>query len=114
MAHQLQERNIELVIEAMPDLVSDRLAVEQIFGNLIDNAVKYVSPERTGRIMIRGQESGGGVRYEVEDNGRGIDPKDFERIFDLRSCEGSAERSPYPRGWARARPSRSSYPNISA
>ncbi|WP_457092326.1 PAS domain S-box protein [Microvirga sp. P5_D2] len=83
MAHQLQERNVELVIEAMPDLVSDRLAVEQVFGNLIDNAVKYVSPERTGRIMIRGQETGGVVRYEVEDNGRGIDPKDFERIFDL-------------------------------
>ena len=83
MAHQLQERNVELVIEAMPDLVSDRLAVEQVFGNLIDNAVKYLSPERTGRIMIRGQEIGGGVRYEVEDNGRGIDPKDFERIFDL-------------------------------
>lgn len=83
MAHQLQERDAELVIEPTPDLVSDRLAVEQVFGNLIDNAVKYLSPERRGRITIRGQETGDGVRYEIEDNGRGIDPKDFERIFDL-------------------------------
>jgi PAS domain S-box-containing protein len=83
MTHQLQERNAELVIEAMPDLVSDRLAVEQVFGNLIDNAVKYLNSERRGRITIRGQEFAGGVRYEIEDNGRGIDPKDFERIFDL-------------------------------
>ncbi len=83
MEHQLQERGAELVIETLPDLVSDRLAVEQVFGNLIDNAVKYLNPERKGRITIRGQETAGGVRYEVEDNGRGIDPKDFERIFDL-------------------------------
>lgn len=83
MEHQLQERGAELVIEAVPDLVSDRLAVEQVFGNLIDNAVKYLSPDRKGRITIRGQEIGGAVRFEVEDNGRGIDPKDFERIFDL-------------------------------
>lgn len=83
MAHQLQERNVELTIEAVPDLVSDRLAIEQVFGNLIDNAVKYLSPERRARITIRGQELGESVSYEIEDNGRGIDPKDFERIFDL-------------------------------
>ncbi len=83
VAHQLHERGAELRIEAIPDLTSDRLAVEQIFGNLIDNAVKYLHPSRPGRIVIRGWERGSDVLYEIEDNGRGIDPKDFERIFDL-------------------------------
>ncbi|MBB4041525.1 PAS domain S-box-containing protein [Microvirga flocculans] len=83
VAHQLQERGAELILTSLPDLTSDRLAVEQIFGNLIDNAVKYLKPGVTGRIVVRGKDLGDSVLYEIEDNGRGIDPKDFERIFDL-------------------------------
>jgi PAS domain S-box-containing protein len=83
LAHQLGERDAELVIEPLPDLTSDRLAVEQIFGNLVENAVKYLASDRPGRVVVRGREMGTWVRYEVMDNGRGIDAKDFERIFDL-------------------------------
>jgi PAS domain S-box-containing protein len=83
VAHQLHERSAILLIEPIPDLTSDRLAIEQIFGNLIDNAVKYLHPSRPGRIAVRGRHLGANVIYEIEDNGRGIDPKDFERIFDL-------------------------------
>jgi PAS domain S-box-containing protein len=92
VAHQLQERGAELVIEAVPDLTSDRLAVEQIFGNLVDNAVKYLHPSRPGRIEVRGRALGANVVYEVEDNGRGIDPKDFERIFDLFRRSGAQDQ----------------------
>ncbi len=83
VAHQLHERGAELLIESVPDLTSDRLAVEQIFGNLIDNSVKYLHASRVGRIVVRGRDLGANLLYEVEDNGRGIDSKDFERIFDL-------------------------------
>jgi PAS domain S-box-containing protein len=83
LAHQLSERGAELVIESAPALTGDRLVVEQIFGNLIENAVKYLKPGRPGRIVVRGSDLGSAVRYEVEDNGRGIEAKDFERIFDL-------------------------------
>jgi PAS domain S-box-containing protein len=92
VAHQLQERGAELLIEAVPDLTSDRLAVEQIFGNLVDNAVKYLHPSRPGRIEVRGRALGANVVYEVEDNGRGIDPKDFERIFDLFRRSGAQDK----------------------
>ncbi|MBO1904842.1 PAS domain-containing protein [Microvirga sp. 3-52] len=92
VAHQLQERGAELLIEAVPDLTSDRLAVEQIFGNLVDNAVKYLHPSRPGRIEVRGRALGANVVYEVEDNGRGIDPKDFERIFDLFRRSGAQDQ----------------------
>ena len=42
--------------------------------------------------MIRGQEAGTFIRYEVEDNGRGIDLKDFDRIFDLFRRAGIQDR----------------------
>ncbi|MEZ0170856.1 PAS domain-containing protein [Microvirga sp. TS319] len=92
LAHQLHDKGAELVIETVPDLFSDRLAVEQVFGNLIDNAVKYLDPKRPGRIVVRGQDLGPGVRYEIEDNGRGIDERDFERIFDLFRRSGTQDQ----------------------
>jgi signal transduction histidine kinase len=41
---------------------------------------------------VRGRDMGAFVRYEVADNGRGIDPKDFERIFDLFRRSGVQDR----------------------
>ena len=92
LAHQLHERGAGLFIENVPDLVSDRLAVEQVFGNLIDNAVKYLEPGRPGKIVVRGRDLGQSVRYEVEDNGRGIDERDYERIFDLFRRSGTQDQ----------------------
>jgi signal transduction histidine kinase len=67
----------------MPGIVSDRLALEQVFGNLIDNAVKYFSPDRPGEIKVSAAAKGGTVTVTVADNGRGIAPSDHERIFEL-------------------------------
>jgi signal transduction histidine kinase len=67
----------------LPEITCDRLAIEQIIGNLVENAIKYMPPGRSGRIEIRGQTEGDRALFEVADNGRGIDPKDHERIFDL-------------------------------
>ena len=67
----------------LPDLVNDRLAVEQVLSNVAENALKYLKPGRAGRIRIRGRIEDGQRTYEVEDNGRGIDSKDHERVFEL-------------------------------
>ena len=84
LTQQLEARDATVDVEGeLPALISDRLAVEQIFGNLIENAVKYLSPARAGRIVVTGTREGRSVRYEIADNGRGIDAKDFERIFEL-------------------------------
>lgn len=83
LTHQLVERDAELVIGDLPTLVSDRLALEQIFGNLVENAVKYLDPARPGRVSLTAEDAGPLVRFVVADNGRGIEPGDFERIFDL-------------------------------
>lgn len=92
LAHQLNDAGATLVVENLPDLVSDRLAVEQIFTNLLENAVKYLAPERPGQIRVRGWKEGSTVFVDVEDNGRGIDPKDHGRVFDLFRRAGAQDR----------------------
>ncbi len=83
LAHQAAEADATIHIGHLPDLVSDRLALEQIFSNLIDNAVKYLKPGVPGEISVKGRTKLGFAIFEVSDNGRGIDPKDHQRIFDL-------------------------------
>lgn len=67
----------------MPNLVADRLAVEQVFGNLLENALKYLLPGRPGDIRISGALEGRVARFDVGDNGRGIARRDYERVFEL-------------------------------
>ncbi len=76
----------------LPDLVNDRLAVEQVFSNVVENALKYLKPGRAGAIRIRGRIEGAMRTYEVEDNGRGIDPKDHERVFELFRRAGAQDQ----------------------
>jgi signal transduction histidine kinase len=92
VAHQAAEANAQIRIGALPDIVSDRLALEQIFSNLIDNALKYLKPGVPGDIEIRGRTKLGFAVFDVVDNGRGIDPKDHQRIFDLFRRAGAQDR----------------------
>jgi signal transduction histidine kinase len=92
LSHQAQAAGAEIVVGRLPPLTSDRLAIEQIFGNLLDNAVKYLAPDRPGRVEVRGREAGPRLVYEVGDNGRGIDPRDHERIFELFRRSGAQDR----------------------
>jgi signal transduction histidine kinase len=83
VAHQASEAQAQIRIGSLPEITSDRLALEQIFSNLIDNALKYLKPGAPGDILVRGRTKLGFAIYDVVDNGRGIDPKDHQRIFDL-------------------------------
>jgi signal transduction histidine kinase len=83
VAHQAAEAEADIHIEPLPEITSDRLAIEQIFSNLIDNALKYLKPGVAGKVSVRGRTKLGFAIFDVADNGRGIDPKDHQRIFDL-------------------------------
>ena len=68
----------------MPPIVADRLAIDQIFGNLLDNAVKYRVRDRALRIAVRAApRADGTIGVEIADNGRGIADADRERVFEL-------------------------------
>ena len=92
LAHQAQDVNAKISIGELPTITSDRLALEQVFSNLMDNAVKYLRVGVPGSIEVRATESDGAITYEVHDNGRGIDAKDRERIFDLFRRSGIQDR----------------------
>jgi len=92
LAHQAAEAQAQIHIETLPQIVSDRLALEQIFSNLIDNAIKYLKPGLPGAITVRGRKKLGFAIFEIADNGRGIDPKDHQRIFDLFRRAGPQDR----------------------
>jgi len=71
-----------VLIDIDPDLVvtTDRAALEIVVNNLIDNAAKY--SERPARVeVVARRESDEKVRFEVSDNGIGIDQKNLRRVF---------------------------------
>lgn len=92
LAHQAGAANATIAIEPLPPLTGDRLAIEQVFSNLVDNALKYLRPGEPGRIEVRGRAAGGRVIYEVRDNGRGIEEKDRERVFELFRRAGAQDK----------------------
>jgi signal transduction histidine kinase len=83
LQHQAESRGAEFSIGPVPDLVSDRLVLEQVFSNLMENALKYGQPGRPGRIVVSGRRSGRQAVFTVADNGRGIAERDLERVFEL-------------------------------
>ncbi|MBS0478548.1 MAG: CHASE3 domain-containing protein [Proteobacteria bacterium] len=93
LRHIADDRGAEIVVERpMPSLVSDRVAVEQIVSNLVENAVKYLSPDRPGRVVVSAHADGQRRIIEVSDNGRGIAGQDHARVFDLFRRSGAQDQ----------------------
>ena len=103
IAHQAQEAQAEINVAAMPAIISDRLAIEQVFSNLVDNALKYLRKDVQGRIDVRAASQGNKVIVEVSDNGRGIDRCDQTRIFELFRRAGVQDRQGERMGLAHTR-----------
>ena len=103
LAYQAQAVNAKINIGKLPTITSDRLALEQVFSNLMDNAVKYLRADVPGSIEVQATEADGAITYEVRDNGRGIDVGDRERIFDLFRRSGVQDRPGEGIGLAHAR-----------
>lgn len=90
---RFDEVGAQVIIEdKLPNIVSDRSALEQIFANLLDNAAKYLVADRPGRIVVRGHVARADAIFEIEDNGRGVAPTDHERIFELFRRAGPQDR----------------------
>ncbi len=93
LRHRIDELGVTATVsDQLPDMTSDRLAIEQILSNLVENAVKYLKPGRPGEIRISGRREHGRVLLQIADNGRGIDPRDHERVFDLFRRSGEQDQ----------------------
>ncbi|MCW5721053.1 MAG: CHASE3 domain-containing protein [Devosia sp.] len=89
--HQIAEKQGKVSTDIRASkLVGDKLSLEQILGNLLDNAIKYQHPERPLHLDIRSRHvPGNRITIEVADNGRGIAAGDHERVFELFRRSGA-------------------------
>lgn len=67
---------------ALPCLVTQELPLQQVFANLIGNAVKHHDRDH-GRIEITAQDQGSHYRFVVKDDGPGIDSQYHEKVFNI-------------------------------
>ncbi|HCC48698.1 MAG TPA: hypothetical protein DEQ38_11375 [Elusimicrobia bacterium] len=67
----------------LPPCLADREALNQVFSNLVENALKYRHPDRPPRVEISGRVEAGMAVYEVRDNGLGIEAAKADKIWKL-------------------------------
>ena len=82
--HQLKELAIQVIRHPMPEAVPCRRnEINQVFSNILSNAIKYMGPSEARFIEIGGLEREQDVECYVKDTGIGIAPEDQERIFQM-------------------------------
>lgn len=83
MKFQIRESVAKVSVGNLPPCKADVAQVTQIFWNLIDNAIKYLDPNRPGKIKITGRVKDNMSVYCVADNGKGISPAHQKNIFEV-------------------------------
>ncbi|MHC4656691.1 MAG: sensor histidine kinase [Planctomycetota bacterium] len=83
MEYQVKEAGATVDLETLPACLGDSSQINQIFSNILDNALKYLDKSRPGMILIYGKIENDQSIYCVEDNGVGIAPEHQNKIFEV-------------------------------
>jgi len=83
LSSAIDETGAEIVVEDLPTVTCDGSQLVQVFQNLIGNAVKFARPGESPVVRVGAFEGDGVWTFAVRDNGIGIEPKYFERIFQM-------------------------------
>lgn len=76
-------KGVELQIEdSLPTVLANKTRMEELFVNLISNAIKYNDKDKK-MVEVGWEEDDGHYRFHVRDNGIGIEEQYWEKIFDL-------------------------------
>ncbi len=70
------------IMKPLPDVYGEKIKLEQVFQNIISNAVKYNDKKRC-KIKIDYEDKDSHFVFFIKDNGKGIDKKNYERIFQI-------------------------------
>lgn len=97
LAAEIEARHADVAVPpSLPLVRGDRSLLDQIALNLLSNAIKFVPPDRVPHVQVEAAEADGMVRLLVRDNGVGIAPQYYDRIFrvferlqDARSVPGT-------------------------
>ncbi len=80
---RIKSARAKVTHDPMPRLAIDATQIMQIFQNLLSNALKFRAEERPLEVHIGAHKEPGRWVFSVRDNGIGIEPKYFERIFQI-------------------------------
>lgn len=83
MSGSILESGARITSDPLPTVQMHAMQLQQLFQNLIGNAIKYRSPIRTPEIHIAATHRGEGWTFSVTDNGIGIAPEYKEKVFGL-------------------------------
>lgn len=83
MTSNKKETTSIFIKNQLPTIQSDSLRMSQLFQNLISNAINSIEDGHTGMINIDVEEQKDYWLFSIEDNGRGIEEKYFEKIFEI-------------------------------
>jgi len=75
----------------MPTIATERTPLQQVFMNLINNAIKY-NRQPGARITVSSRDAGSMYAFSVADNGPGIEPEYHDRIFGIFQTLESRDR----------------------
>lgn len=84
--------HIQVELGPLPTVVVEPTRIQQVFQNLLSNAIRYLDKPR-GRIEVGAEKGEGEWRFFVRDNGPGIAPRHQERIFLLFQTLQPRDRS---------------------
>ncbi|ACL16035.1 PAS domain S-box protein [Methanosphaerula palustris] len=79
----IHDNNARVTVDPLPIVMADPSQLEQIFTNLIGNAIKYHRPEMPPAITVSAERHGNWWEFSVRDNGIGIKAEFFDRIFEM-------------------------------
>ena len=77
----VEHSGAEITHDPLPEVNADDGLLAQLLQNLVANAIKFRNKEEPPRIHVGVEDAGGEWRFAVADNGIGIEPQYFERIF---------------------------------
>jgi PAS domain S-box-containing protein len=77
----IESSDAQITHDALPEVKADDTQLTQLLQNLIGNAIKFRKKDESIRIHVGVQDAGEEWRFSVSDNGIGIEPQYFERIF---------------------------------
>jgi len=80
---QIQQLNARIDADDLTPCFGDENLINQLFSNLIGNALKYSDPARSPIIEIHAQKHFKKVIYSLKDNGKGISERNISRIWDV-------------------------------